>query len=36
MIDASGGKLVALEVTGPLGEVAAFYGLMGDGQTAGD
>lgn len=35
MIDASGGKLVALEVTGPLGEpVAAFYGLMGDGQTA--
>lgn len=35
MIDASGGKLVALKVTGPLGdEVAAFYGLMGDGQTA--
>jgi glycerate kinase len=35
MIDASGGKLVALNVTGPLGEpVAAFYGLMGDGQTA--
>jgi glycerate kinase len=35
MIDASGGKLVALNVNGPLGEpVAAFYGLMGDGQTA--
>lgn len=35
MIDASGGKLVKLEVCGPLGEpVAAFYGLMGDGQTA--
>jgi len=35
MIDASGGKLVALKVTGPLGEpVDAFYGLMGDGQTA--
>lgn len=35
MIDASGGKLVALNVSGPLGEpVAAFYGLMGDGQTA--
>jgi glycerate kinase len=35
MIDASGGKLVSLEVTGPLGEpVSAFYGLMGDGHTA--
>jgi len=35
MIDASGGKLLALQVTGPLGEpVSAFYGLMGDGQTA--
>ncbi|SDF76707.1 MULTISPECIES: glycerate kinase [unclassified Duganella] len=35
MIDASGGKLVALRVTGPLGTpVSAFYGLMGDGQTA--
>lgn len=35
MIDASGGKLVALRVTGPLGApVSAFYGLMGDGQTA--
>ncbi|MRW89684.1 glycerate kinase [Duganella sp. FT80W] len=35
MIDASGGKRIALPVTGPLGEtVSAFYGLMGDGQTA--
>ncbi|MYM67137.1 glycerate kinase [Pseudoduganella sp. FT55W] len=35
MIDASRGKLVGLEVTGPLGEpVSAFYGLMGDGHTA--
>jgi glycerate kinase len=35
MIDASGGKLVALRVSGPLGDpVSAFYGLMGDGQTA--
>ncbi|WP_432378021.1 glycerate kinase [Duganella sp. P38] len=35
MIDASGGKLVALQVSGPLGApVSAFYGLMGDGQTA--
>ncbi|TFW19366.1 glycerate kinase [Duganella callida] len=35
MIDASGGRRVALDVTGPLGEpVSAFYGLMGDGQTA--
>ncbi|MYM28081.1 glycerate kinase [Duganella sp. CY15W] len=35
MIDASGGKRVALQVTGPLGtQVSAFYGLMGDGQTA--
>ncbi|MBV7534872.1 glycerate kinase [Duganella sp. sic0402] len=35
MIDASGGKRIALRVTGPLGEqVSAFYGLMGDGQTA--
>lgn len=35
MIDASGGKRIALQVTGPLGtQVSAFYGLMGDGQTA--
>jgi glycerate kinase len=35
MIDASGGRLVNLRVTGPLGEpVSSFYGLMGDGATA--
>ncbi|GJJ02980.1 glycerate kinase [Duganella rhizosphaerae] len=35
MIDASGGRRVELQVSGPLGEpVAAFYGLMGDGATA--
>ncbi|MCU6499150.1 glycerate kinase [Rugamonas sp. A1-17] len=35
MIDASGGRRVALRVSGPLGEpVDAFYGLMGDGATA--
>ncbi|GJI93801.1 glycerate kinase [Duganella caerulea] len=35
MIDASGGRRVALKVSGPLGEpVDAFYGLMGDGATA--
>ena len=35
MIDASGGRRVTLDVTGPLGEpVQAFYGLMGDGVTA--
>lgn len=35
MIDASGGRRVDLAVRGPLGEpVAAFYGIMGDGQTA--
>jgi glycerate kinase len=35
MIDASGGRRIALDVTGPLGApVAAFYGLMGDGETA--
>jgi glycerate kinase len=35
MIDASGGRRVELQVTGPLGEpVPAFYGLMGDGATA--
>ena len=35
MIDASGGRRVALEVSGPLGApAAAFYGLMGDGATA--
>ena len=35
MIDASGGRRVNLQVSGPLGEpVDAFYGLMGDGATA--
>ena len=35
MIDASGGRLVELRVRGPLGEpVSAFYGMMGDGETA--
>ncbi|MFS2002734.1 glycerate kinase [Duganella sp. CT11-25] len=35
MIDASGGRRIELQVTGPLGEpVPAFYGLMGDGATA--
>ena len=35
MIDASGGRRVDLSVRGPLGEpVNAFYGIMGDGQTA--
>ncbi len=35
MIAATGGRRVALEVTGPLGDrVAAFYGLSGDGRCA--
>jgi glycerate kinase len=35
MIDASGGRRIELQVTGPLGApVAAFYGMMGDGKTA--
>lgn len=35
MIDASGGRLRELRVRGPLGEpVSAFYGMMGDGETA--
>lgn len=35
MIDASGGRLLELRVRGPLGEpVSAFYGMMGDGETA--
>jgi glycerate kinase len=35
LVDATGGTLVQQIVTGPLGEpVAAFYGLLGDGQTA--
>src|SRR6266568_4022530 len=35
MVAATGGKLVAVDVTGPLGEpVKACYGLTGDGKTA--
>jgi glycerate kinase len=35
MVDATGGRLVEVEVTGPLGEqVKACYGLTGDGKTA--
>ncbi|HXZ05712.1 MAG TPA: glycerate kinase [Ktedonobacteraceae bacterium] len=35
LVDASGGKIIQMTVTGPLGEpVPAFFGLMGDGNTA--
>lgn len=35
LVDATGGQLIAHQVTGPLGEpVQAFFGLLGDGQTA--
>jgi len=35
LVAATGGRLVEVAVTGPLGEaVRAFYGLTGDGQTA--
>jgi glycerate kinase len=35
MVDATGGRLVEVEVTGPLGErITACYGLTGDGKTA--
>ena len=35
LVDATGGKLLEREVTGPLGKpVRAFFGLLGDGQTA--
>jgi len=35
LVDATGGKIVYQEVTGPLGEaVTAFYGILGDGRTA--
>ncbi|WP_432723057.1 glycerate kinase [Jeongeupia wiesaeckerbachi] len=35
MVAATGGKLIDVSVTGPLGDcVGAFYGLSGDGQTA--
>jgi glycerate 2-kinase len=35
LVAATGGKLVALQVTGPLGDpVPGFFGLTGDGKTA--
>jgi len=35
MVDACGGDIIKLAVSGPLGvEVEAFYGLLGDGKTA--
>lgn len=35
LVDATGGTIYEQEVTGPLGNpVKAFYGIMGDGQTA--
>lgn len=35
LVDATGGEVVKATVTGPLGEpVEAFFGLMGDGETA--
>jgi glycerate kinase len=35
LVDATGGRIVETEVTGPLGErVSAFFGMLGDGKTA--
>lgn len=35
LVDATGGEIIRLEVTGPLGEkVESFYGIMGDKKTA--
>ncbi|MCG9725005.1 glycerate kinase [Vibrio brasiliensis] len=35
LVDATGGDIVTVEVTGPLGQpVEGFYGLLGDGSTA--
>lgn len=35
LVDATGGRVIEREVTGPLGApVTAFYGLLGDGKTA--
>lgn len=35
MVAATDGEIIKLEVTGPLGQpVQAFYGLLGDGETA--
>lgn len=34
LVDATGGRIVAKAVTGPLGErVSAFFGILGDGRT---
>ncbi|WP_159651060.1 glycerate kinase [Vibrio atypicus] len=35
LVDATGGSIVTVDVTGPLGQpVEGFYGLLGDGSTA--
>ncbi|MFP3489752.1 glycerate kinase, partial [Staphylococcus sp. SIMBA_130] len=35
VVDATNGTIISINVKGPLGEnVAAFYGLTGDGKTA--
>ena len=35
LVDATGGKIVKVEVSGPMGaRVLASYGLLGDGKTA--
>ncbi|MED4969045.1 glycerate kinase [Parageobacillus toebii] len=35
LVDATGGRIVKTEVTGPLGDrVQAFFGMLGDGKTA--
>ncbi|NPV53838.1 MAG: glycerate kinase [Firmicutes bacterium] len=35
LVDATGGEVIGADVTGPLGErTRAFWGLMGDGETA--
>jgi glycerate kinase len=35
LVDATEGKIVNIEVTGPLGEkIDSFYGILGDGKTA--
>lgn len=35
LVDATGGRIYELDVTGPLGNsVKSFYGIMGDGKTA--
>lgn len=35
MVDATGGRMISLKATGPLGEpVSSFYGILGDRKTA--